>query len=65
MRVSKIIRPVACKFWQGSMGPKTPVAKSSELFRHPLCEMLNAKHTLVKLADVDWERVECSFGAYL
>jgi transposase, IS5 family len=46
------------------MGPKTPVAQSSELFRQPLCEMLNAKHPLVKLADViDWEEIERSFGA--
>jgi transposase, IS5 family len=41
------------------MGPKTPVAQSSELFRQPLCEMLSAKHPLVKLADViDWEEIE-------
>lgn len=47
------------------MGPKTPVAHSSELFRQPLCEMLNAKHPLVKLADViDWEEIERSFGAH-
>ena len=47
------------------MGPKTPVAQSSELFRQPLCEMLNAKHPLVKLADViDWEEIERSFGAH-
>ena len=47
------------------MGPKTPVAQSSELFRQPLCEMLNAKHPLVKLADViDWDEIERSFGAH-
>ena len=47
------------------MGPKTPVAQSSELFRQPLCDMLNAKHPLVKLADViDWEEIERSFGAH-
>jgi len=47
------------------MGPKTPVAQSSELCRQPLCEMLNAKHPLVKLADViDWEEIERSFGAH-
>jgi len=47
------------------MGPKTPVAQSSELFRQPLCEMLNAKHPLMKLADViDWEEIERSFGAH-
>jgi transposase, IS5 family len=47
------------------MGPKAPVAQSSELFRQPLCEMLNAKHPLVKLADViDWEEIERSFGAH-
>ena len=47
------------------MGPKTPVAQSSELFRQPLCEMLSAKHPLVKLADViDWDEIERSFGAH-
>jgi IS5 family transposase len=47
------------------MGPKTPVAQSSELFRQPLCEMLSAKHPLVKLADViDWYEIESSFGAH-
>jgi transposase, IS5 family len=47
------------------MGPKTPVAQSSELFRQPLCEMLNVKHPLVKLADViDWEEIERSFSAH-
>jgi len=47
------------------MGPKAPVAQSSELFRQPLCDMLNAKHPLVKLADViDWEEIERSFGAH-
>lgn len=47
------------------MGLKTPVAQSSELFRQPPCEMLNAKHPLVKLADViDWEEIERSFGAH-
>jgi IS5 family transposase len=47
------------------MGPKSPVAQSHELFRQPLCEMLNAKHPLVKLADViDWEEIECSFSAH-
>ena len=47
------------------MGPKTPVAQSSELFRQPLCEMLNAKHPLVKLADlIDWDEIERSFGAH-
>jgi transposase, IS5 family len=47
------------------MGPKIPVAQSSELFRQPLCEMLNAKHPLVKLADViDWEEIERSFSAH-
>lgn len=47
------------------MGPKSPVAQSSELFRQPLCEMLNAKHPLVKLADViDWDEIERSFSAH-
>jgi len=47
------------------MGPMTPVAQASELFRQPLCEMLNAKHPLVKLADViDWEEIERSFAAH-
>ena len=47
------------------MGPKTPVAQSSELFRQPLCKMLKAKHPLVKLTDViDWEEIERSFGAH-
>ena len=47
------------------MGPKAPVAQTSELFRQPLCEMLNAKHPLVKLADViDWDEIERSFGAH-
>jgi IS5 family transposase len=47
------------------MGPKAPVAQSHELFRQPLCEMLNAKHPLVKLAEViDWEEIEHSFGAH-
>ena len=47
------------------MGPKTPVAQFSELFRQPLCEMLSAKHPLVKLADViDWEEIERSVGAH-
>lgn len=47
------------------MGPKTPVAQSSELFRQPLGEMLSAKHPLVKLADViDWGEIESSFGAH-
>jgi len=47
------------------MGPKAPVAHSSELFRQPHCEMLNAKHPLVKLADViDWEEIERNFGAH-
>ena len=47
------------------MGPKSPVAQSHELFRQPLCEMLNAKHPLVKLADaVDWEEIERSFSAH-
>jgi IS5 family transposase len=45
------------------MGPKTPVAQSSELFLQLFCEMLNAKLPLVKLADViDWEEIERSFG---
>lgn len=35
--------PVSCKYWRGFMGHKTPVAQSSELFRQPLCDMLNAK----------------------
>lgn len=47
------------------MGPKTPVAQSSELFRQPCCEMLNSKNPLVKLADViDWEEIERRFGAH-
>ena len=47
------------------MGPKTLVAQSSELFRQPLYEMLNAKHPLVKLADViDWDEIERSFSAH-
>ena len=47
------------------MGSTTPVAQSSELFRQPLCEMLSAKHPLVKLADViDWDKIERSFGAH-
>ena len=47
------------------MGTKTPVAQSSELFRQRLCEMLNAKHPLMKLADViDWDEIERSFGAH-
>lgn len=47
------------------MGPKTPVAQSSELFHQSLCEMLNAKHPLVKVADViDWEEIERSLGAH-
>lgn len=47
------------------MGPKTPVAQSSEFLRQPLCEMLNAKYPLVKLADViDWEGIERSIGTY-
>lgn len=47
------------------MGPRTPVAQSSELVLQPLCDMLNAKHPLVKLADViDGEEIERSFGAY-
>ena len=47
------------------MGPKAPVAQTSELFRLPLCDMLNAKHPLVKLADVvDWEEIERSFGTH-
>jgi len=31
------------------MSPIAPIAQSTELFRQPLCEMLNAKHPLVKL----------------
>ena len=47
------------------MGPKTPVAQSSELFRQSLCEMLNAKYPLVKMADViEWDEIERSFGAH-
>jgi len=35
------------------------------LFRQPLCETLNAKHPLVKLADViDWEEIERGFLAH-
>ena len=46
------------------MSPKTPIAQSFELFRQPLCEMLSAKHPLVKSADViDWDEIERSFGA--
>jgi hypothetical protein len=40
--------PVSFKYWRGFMSTTTPVAQSSELFRQPLCEMLNAKHLLVK-----------------
>ena len=46
------------------MGPKTPVAQSSELFRQPLCEMLNAKHPLMKPAhDVHASRRPCESHA--
>jgi len=35
------------------------------MFRHPLVEMINLKHPLVKLADVmDWELIENAFGAH-
>jgi len=46
------------------MGPKKPIPQTGDLFRHPLVEMINLKHPLVKLADVmDWELIENAFGA--
>jgi len=47
------------------MGSKTPVAQSSELFRQLLCEIFNAKHPLVKFADIfNWKWIERSFGVH-
>jgi transposase, IS5 family len=47
------------------MGPKKPIPQTGDLFRHPLVEMINLKHPLVKLADVmDWELIENAFGAH-
>ncbi|SAI67028.1 Transposase domain (DUF772) [Bordetella ansorpii] len=47
------------------MGPKTPAARSGDLFRHPLREQINLKHPIVQLADLmDWQRIEavCASG---
>lgn len=47
------------------MGPKKSGPQTGDLFRHPLVEMINLKHPLVKLADVmDWELIEHAFGAH-
>ena len=47
------------------MGPKKSGPQTGDLFRHPLVEMINLKHPLVKLADVmDWELIENAFGAH-
>lgn len=47
------------------MGPKPSGAQTADLFRHPLAEMINLKHPLVKLADVmDWALIENAFGAH-
>ncbi len=46
------------------MGPKPSGLQTGDLFRHPLVEMINLKHPLVKLADVmDWTLIENAFGA--
>ena len=35
------------------------------MFRHPLVEMINLKHPLVKLAEVmDWDLIEKAFGSH-
>ena len=36
-----------------------------DLFKHPLVEIINLKHPLVKLADVmDWALIENAFAAH-
>ena len=55
----------SCKFCRGFMGPKKPVLQTGELFKHPLVEMINLQHPLVKLADVmDWALIENAFGSH-
>ena len=47
------------------MGPKKPAPQTGDMFKHPLIEMINLKHPLVKLADVmDWELIENAFGTH-
>lgn len=47
------------------MGPKKMGPQTGDLFRHPLVEMINLKHPLVKSTDVmDWELIEKAFGAH-
>lgn len=47
------------------MGPKQPESETRDLFKHPLIEMINLKHPLVKLADVmDWQLIERAFRAH-
>lgn len=47
------------------MRPKPSGPQTGELFRHPLVEMINLKHPLVKLADImDWALIENAFGAH-
>ena len=44
------------------MGPKAPVTEV-DLFRHPLLEQINAKHPLVRLADlIDWPRLSAAMS---
>lgn len=47
------------------MGPKPVLPQSGELFRQTLLEMINVKHSLVKLADViDWNEINRAFSAH-
>jgi IS5 family transposase len=47
------------------MGPKSPMTQSADMFRQPLQEQINLKHSLVRLAAlIDWQRIEtvCAAG---
>ena len=47
------------------MGPKKLGPQTRDMFRHPLVEMINLKHPLVKLAEVmDWDLIEKAFGSH-
>lgn len=47
------------------MGLKKSGPPTGDLFNHPLLEMINLQHSLVKLADVmDLELIESAFGAH-
>ena len=47
------------------MGAKKLGPQTRDMLRHPLVEMINLKHPLVKLAEVmDWDLIEKAFGSH-